>query len=124
MSLKIHSVVNGRLVNQEYVWLVTTGSLNLKGYAVVDRTFTASGQLSNEFRHIFVFPDKSIEKDDWIRLYTSAGQYYREKITNGPGYIHNFYWGSAHPVWNNNGGDIASLINYSLINAVPVPAVT
>ena len=124
MSLRIHSVKNGRTANQECVWLVTTEPSNLSGYAVVDRTFTASGHLSNEFRHIFVFPDKNIEKDDWIRLYTSAGQYHKEKITNGLGYIHNFYWGSAHPVWNNNGGDIASLIKYSLVNAVTVPAVT
>jgi hypothetical protein len=64
MSLKIHIIVNGRLASQQYVWLKTTESLNLEGNAVVDRNFTSNGQLSNEFRHIFVFPDKNIEKDD------------------------------------------------------------
>jgi hypothetical protein len=124
MSLKIHSVINGRLVSQEYVWLTATESLNLRGYAIVDRTFNSGGQLSNEFRHIFVFPEKLIDKNDWVRLFTSAGQYSKERISNGSGYIHNFYWGSTHPVWNNNGGDIASLIKYSAVNAVNVPAIT
>lgn len=124
MSLKIHSVVNAKTPQGEHVWLHTTEPVNLKGYAVVDRTFTAEGKVSNEFRHIFVFPNLQIEKDDWVRLYTGTGIYSRTKSSTGTGYIHNFYWESDSCVWNNNGGEIATLIKYTVVNSVTVPAVS
>lgn len=123
MSLKIHSVVNGKTAGQEIVWLNTTEQVNLKGYAVVDRTFNASEQLSNEFRHIFVFPEKIIARTDWVRLYTGVGSYSKHPTSDGKGFIHSFYWGSGECVWNNNGKDIASLIKYQLTNSVVVPSV-
>jgi hypothetical protein len=122
MGLKIHSVVNGKKPQDEYTWLHTDVAVNTKGYAVVDRTFDSTGKVSNEFRHIFVFPDLEIGKDDWIRLYTGTGKYSKVKADTG-GYIHNLYWEADSCVWNNNGGDRASLIKYSPINAVTVPAV-
>jgi hypothetical protein len=123
MSLKIHSVENGKTANEEKVWLNTTEAVNLKGYAVIDRTFASTGQLSNEFRHIFVFPELTIGRTDWVKLYTGKGTYNKERISDGSGYIHNFYWGSSECVWNNSGGDVASLIKYNHVNSVNVPAV-
>ncbi len=123
MSLKIHSVVNGKTVNEEVVWLNTTAIVNLRGYAVVDRTFTETGQLSNEFRHIFVFPNLTIAENDWIRLFTGTGSYSKVLSSDKKSYVHSFYWGSSACVWNNNGGDLASLIKFTHINSVQVPAV-
>ena len=122
MSLKLHSVANGKTPATERVWIQVTESVNLKGYAVVDRTFAATGQLSNEFRHIFIFPDKQVSKGEWVCLTTGTGTYGRKKFSDSDTYYHEFYWGSSGCIWNNNGGDTASLIKYSLVNSVDVPA--
>ena len=118
MSLKIHSIVNGKVPAEEIVWLNTDESVNLLGYAVVDRTFS-NDKLSNEFRHIFVFPNLQVNKGDWVRLYTGNGAYSKSIASNSE-HVHNLFWGSSQCVWNNNRGDVASLIKYTLVNAVVV----
>ncbi|PZR30062.1 MAG: hypothetical protein DI535_00755 [Citrobacter freundii] len=123
MGLKIHGVVNGKTPLSEYIWLTTDQAINLKGYAIVDRTFAADGKISNEFRHIFVFPQLPIEKQDLVRLYTGVGKYSITKRDGQAGVIHNFFWASDTCVWNNNGGDVATLIRYEVINAANVPSV-
>ena len=123
MSLKLHSVVNGKTPNAEYVWAQAAGATNIGGYAVIDRTFEHNSQLSNEFRHIFIFPKLLIADGDWVRLYTGKGVYSKQKIDNKENHIHNFYWGAGTCVWNDNGGDIATLIEIKLVNSVTVPAV-
>jgi hypothetical protein len=123
MSLKLHSVVNGSTPNAEHVWALATGSTNLSGYAIIDRTFDNSTELSNEFRHIFIFPKLQIADGDWVRLYTGKGTYGKQKANGSTAYVHNFYWGSGTCVWNNTGGDIATLLEIKLVNSVIVPAV-
>lgn len=123
MGLKVHSVVNGKTPKEEYAWLQTDEKINLTGYALVDRTFNPKGVVSNEFRHIFIFPDLEIEKSDWVRLYSGEGKYSKVPISDGSGYIHSLYWQAGTCVWNNAGGDTASLIKYGFVNAVTVPAV-
>lgn len=123
MTLKIHSVENGKTVNAEKVWLDVVESTNLTGYALVDRTFTSTGQLSNEFRHIFVFPSLQVAKNDYVCLNSGTGDYKALKNSRG-GMTHFFYWGSGNCVWNNNGGDRATLIKYSVISGMDVQAAT
>jgi len=121
MSLKLESVDNANTPEEEFVWLKATSKISLKGYAIVDRTF-ADEKISNEFRHIFFFPDIEVEKDDWIRLCTGEGTYRKVK-SKSTNYIHYLYWQSAECVWNDNGGDTASLIKYTLVESVKVPPV-
>jgi hypothetical protein len=121
MSFNLHSVVNGTTPENEYVWLQVTEELNIKGYALIDRTFDSDNILSNEFRHIFVFPSLKIGKNDWVRLYTCNGTYSRQKVDGKENFIHNFYWGSTHCIWNNNGQDIATLLKYEKVKSVKVP---
>jgi hypothetical protein len=118
-------VVNASTPQQEYIWLVSDEAVDLWGYAVVDRTFDSNGKVSNEFRHIFVFPPMKVAKGEWVRLYTSASSYKLSSGTvNGRTVnIHNFYWGSQTCVWNDKGGDKASLIRWNLVNDVTVPPV-
>lgn len=124
MSLTLHSVVNGPTPNEEWAWLLATAETTLKGYALVDRTFDTAGVVTNEFRHIFIFPDLKVKKDDWVRLYTGPGKYSKDPIKDKPNiHIHNLYWGSDICVYNDKGGDTASLIKYSLVKSVAVPAV-
>ncbi|MFH6957323.1 hypothetical protein ACHRV1_07950 [Flavobacterium aquidurense] len=94
----------------------------MKGYAIVDRTFDSNEKVSNEFRHIFIFPNLEVEKSEWVRLCTGNGTYEKVKSKSGV-FIHKLFWNSNECVWNNNGGDTATLINYTSIKSVTVPAV-
>ena len=124
MALRIYAVVNGRTASEEFVWLNTDEEVNLFPYAVVDRTFLPNGEVSNEFRHIFVFPNLKIGKGDYVSLCTGKGKYEKVSLAASPGcYIHKLYWGAGECVWNNNGGDTASLIKYVMASSVKVPAV-
>lgn len=125
MSLKIHSVENANDPSKEFVRLLATEKVNLKGYAIVDRTFEQDGSLSNEFRHIYVFPKLELKKDDWVRLYTGIGKYHTHKNSkNENETVHNLYWQSEKCVWNNNGGDTATLIKYTVEGSKVVPAIS
>ncbi|MDR6761827.1 hypothetical protein J2Y38_002036 [Flavobacterium sp. 2755] len=122
MSVNLHSVDNAEKPQSEFVWIEATAKTNMKGYALVDRTFNSSDKVSNEFRHIFIFPDLEVEKGEWIRICTGNGKYEKVKSTSGA-YVHKLFWNSSECVWNNNGGDTATLIKYSVIKSVKVAAV-
>lgn len=51
MSLKLIRVDNSKIPQKERVVLRAAQEVDLKGYAVVDRTFDPKGKVSNEFRH-------------------------------------------------------------------------
>jgi hypothetical protein len=124
MALNLHSVVNASKPIEEIVWLEVTADINLAGHAIIDRTFNLDGKVTNEFRHIFMFPNLDVKKDDWIRVFTGRGSYSKIKIDKKPNnYIHNLYWGSDICVYNDNGGDTVSLIRYTGIKSVTVPAI-
>ncbi|MCD9017518.1 hypothetical protein [Parachryseolinea silvisoli] len=124
MSLTLHSVVNGTTPQAEFVWIRVDVDVNTRGYALVDRTLTADGQVSNEFRHIFVFPNLAVRRGDWIRLFTGTGNFSRNEADGSPGnFIYNLYWGANACVYNNRGGDIVTLLRYTTINQVTVPSV-
>jgi len=123
MSLKIIAVVNGKTASEEYVRIQAQADTNAQGYAVVDRTFDQDGTLSNEFRHIYVFHKFDVKKFDWVRLHTGPGTYSTAQNKEKTVTTHHVYWGAKECVWNNNGGDKASLIRYTIVNIVDVPAV-
>jgi hypothetical protein len=121
MAFEISRVENGDTPNTEKVRLKATTALNTKGFALVDKTFDAAGNLSNEFRHIYIFPDLQLEKNEVVILYTGTGTNGKKKYGNVDEYYQALYWGSDHCVWN-NGGDTATLINYIVADTKPVPA--
>ena len=122
MSLKIHSVVNASIPAEEFVRLHTTTKMNLKGYALVDRTFDTDGKVSNEFRHIYIFPDLDINPKEWVRLYTGPGKN-RSGENDAKEKVHFLYWNAKECVWNDQGGDTATLINYTAVDSKVVPPV-
>lgn len=122
MDLSIIAVVNSNKPAGEYVRLKAQADVNLGEYAVIDRTFGPTEKTSNEFRHIFAFPTKAVKKGEYVRLHTGSGDYEREVLTNGA-VIHHFYWKSKSCVWNDKGGDVATLFRYSVIDSEVVPAV-
>lgn len=124
MALNLHSVVNASKPSEEIVWLEVTADMNIAGYAIIDRTFNLEGNITNEFRHIFLFPNLGVKKGDWIRLITGRGSYTKTPIEKKPNsYIHSLYWGSDICVYNDNGGDTVSLIRYTGIKSEIVQAI-
>ncbi|UPT69925.1 MAG: hypothetical protein M0D53_12395 [Flavobacterium sp. JAD_PAG50586_2] len=126
MSLRINSVVNASEPNKEFVRLVSTTNLNLKGYALVDRTFDEDGEISNEFRHIYIFPDLDITPTDIVVLFTGnpvGNTPAVVKRENNSGNIYKLYWQSESCVWNDEGGDTATLIKYTVQHSKVVPAI-
>ena len=122
MSLKIYSVVNASKPLDEIVRLRTSEKINLKGYALVDRTFNSDGSVSNEFRHIYVFPDLVLNPNEWVRVHTGKGKD-RVGKNDKDEVVHFLYWNADECVWNDKGGDIVTLIQYSIKSNLKVPPV-
>lgn len=110
MPFKFVKAKNASSPAKEYVVLKATGDRNnLQGYAVVDKTFRPDGSQSNTFRHIFIFPNKEVNKGEYVVLWSGRGQA-MQNVQSGSVY-HHFFWNSDTCVWNNS-GDQASLIRY------------
>ena len=121
-TFEIKSVINGSKPVEELVILAATGDINTKGFALVDRTFDENGNISNEFRHIFVFPSLDVKAGERVVVCTAKGKNGPQTLDGGEK-IHALYWGSDECVWNDNGGESASLINFVPVNTVVVPPV-
>lgn len=114
MALTIVKIHKGQDVNSELVLLKASTDLNLKGYAIFDRTFDGNGNETDIFRHIYFFPDLDVEEGDLISLRTGIGNY--ELTENNKGTpVHRLYWGSEESVWNDE-GDTATLIRYQVVD--------
>lgn len=99
MSLKINKLGKNGDASQEYLLLEATEDLNLQDYAVVDRTFDETGNVSNVFRHTYRFPAKPVKKGEFVSLRTGKGKDELTALNNGKP-LHRFYWGSDAAVWN------------------------
>lgn len=120
MSISLHSVINSDKPEKEFVWLIVKEKTKLGGYAIVDRTFDENEKVSNEFRHIFIFPNIEVEKGDLVRLWTGEGTYKKNRREKEPGNIHELYWQSGKCVWNDKSRDTATLIKFSVEGKVKV----
>lgn len=120
MIWKVENPKEGK-PEEEYVQIVVLEGTLLSGYALVDRTFDEEDALSNEFRHIFIFPKINVDAGDSIYLYTGKGRNKSFTNANSPT-THILYWDAGHCVWNNLGGDRATIIRYRVQASEEVPA--
>lgn len=107
MTIGIKEVVD-KNSDKECLILQAFEDGNLKNYAVVDYTFDADGDVSNKQRHIYVFKELEVKKDDTIYLYTGKPPQVK-RFT--PPHAYTLYWGLDHQVWN-DGADKATVIEY------------
>lgn len=124
MALKLINAQNGSKPNQEWVVLKVTAPFKTKGYAVVDRTFDEEGRLSNEFRHIYILPDLNIQEEMNIYIHTGKGTDGIATYPKTGNKYYNLYWGSDTCIWNDKGGDTATLISFVVVNSIKVPTIT
>lgn len=110
MKLKIHSVEGKGDLNKECIWISVLEDINdLNYYMISDTTYSNEHDVSNELRHLYWFPKKSVKKGDWILLMTKDGA--NTSLPNkSHTTTHNFYWKLGKTVWN-KGGDTAVLFH-------------
>lgn len=122
MSLKIEAVENASTPNGERIRIRASVKMNVKGYAIVDRTFDVVGNVSNEFRHFYALPDVTLEKNQELILFTGKGKNGLTEYDKSEKVFYACYWGSGDCVWNDQGGDTATLIKYDVVDSEPVGA--
>jgi hypothetical protein len=121
-TFEIQEVINSSKPENEFVILAAKGDFNTKGFALVDRTFDEEGRLSNEFRHTYVFPEVQLKAGERIVVCTGEGEDGPKNLPNGTKF-HALYWGAKDCVWNDKGGDTATLISFAVVNSKVVPPV-
>lgn len=79
----------------ERLLLKAVRDCSLYGYVILDNVYDDSGELSNAFRHVFVFPKDEVKKDEYIRVWTKKGQPHISQSTFNmqPAVYHNYYRG-------------------------------
>jgi len=123
IPFKITEINNSSEAKNEYIRLKASIGVNTKDYALVDRTFEENGNLSNEFRHIFVFPDILLKPNEEVIVCTGTGTNGKGKYKTGNEEYHRLYWGAKACIMNDKGGDRITLIRYSVESSMAVPAV-
>ena len=123
MPFKIISVKNGESPEKEYVYLKATTPVNTKNYALVDFTFDGEGNMTNEFRHIYVFPEIELATGEHVVLCSGNGIDEIKQFKNTEIDYVALHWGVKSCVWNDNGGDKATLIKFDIVNSKDVSAV-
>lgn len=116
MKIKIHSIEESGNLEKECVWLdILEDVSDLGHYMVCDTTYADDSHISNELRHTFWFPPKSVRKGDWIALRTKDGKNATAPNVRG-GTTHTFYWNLGRTIWNKD-GDCAVLFELSTWNS-------
>ena len=121
MDLRVVRVSDQGDEKKEYVSLQAKEDCNLEGYIIFDETFNNNGSASNKHRHIFIFPNWKVKKNEYIFLFTHSGEHKRgETIAKTSASF--FYWGLKSPVWNEE-GDKVHLVQVKNASNFKVPIV-
>lgn len=102
MKLKVLSVENKGNLEKETVWLDVLEDAAIHYYLLCDTTYTDDDHISNELRHTYWFPTKSVKKGDYIALHTKDGKN-TEGANNRNSTTHHFYWKLGKTIWNKDG---------------------
>ncbi len=114
-ALSIHSAEHKGELDKECLWLEVHEDIpSLSYYSVCDTTYTDDDHISNELRHVYWFPKKSVKKGDWLLLYTKVGKS-SSSVNNHKTTTHTFYWQLGRTVWNKD-GDAAMLFKHETWN--------
>lgn len=103
MKIKIHSIDGKGDLEREVVWIkVVQDVSDLTYYMVCDTTYTDDNHISNELRHVYWFPKKAVQAEDWIALRTKEGKNGAAKNNSGTS-TYTFYWNLSRTIWNKSG---------------------
>lgn len=110
MHLQVLKVRDAGDLDNERIILKAIKACEISWYILFDNTYDEEGNLSNLWRHMYIFPKKQLKAGDFIWLYTKAGKdSSRGNNSNTTTYL--LFWGLDETIWN-KGNDKAYLIKY------------
>ncbi len=99
MDIEIKYVKDAGDLRNERIILKALKEVQIGEYMISDTTYTEDGQISNLIRHIYWIPDKVVQANDLIVIYTKEGRF-SEKINKSGVVTHFFYWSLNRTIWN------------------------
>lgn len=112
MDIQILKVKDAGKIEDERIILKVERDCNINWYLLFDNTFDEAGNLSNLWRHLYIFPNIEVKAGDFIWLYTKCGtNSNRPNDSNTTTYL--LYWGLQNTIWNSGGEhEVAHLVKY------------
>lgn len=112
MDILIIKVKDAGNIESERIILKVERDCNINWYLLFDNTFDEKGNLTNLWRHLYIFPNLEVKSGDFIWLYTKSGtNSYRSNDSNTTTYL--LYWGLQNTIWNSGGeNEVAHLVKY------------
>lgn len=99
MKVQIRGIRDAGVVDQERLVLKVTDDADIGNHAVFATDLTTEGQVSNQVKNAYWFPDKKVRAGDLVVLYSKSGTALEKKNKNGST-SHFFYWDLNKVVWN------------------------
>lgn len=101
MNIKIVGIKNRGNLKKERIIIKALSNLDLGYYIVFLTKMTGEKSFSSEPKKVFWFPDKEINKDDLIVLYSKKGKKSIKENESG-NTTHFFYWNLENPVFEDD----------------------
>lgn len=112
MQVRIKRIDRGNLETEKVV-IEVLDDCNMGRFLLFDTTYDEKGIESDRNRHMYLFSDLRVQKDDFVVLYTR-----KFRTSDLPSFqnkrgttTYNLYWNLDTTVWNNQ-GDSAYLVHY------------
>ncbi len=112
MDVKILQVVDVGKLNDERIILKVQNNIDIGKYAVFKTGVNLSNNkkiINNMIHHAYWFPDKQVNYNDKVVLYTKAGITSERKNDDGTT-TYFFYWGLSSPIWSGDNGAVLASI--------------
>lgn len=110
MHLEILRVRDAGDLENERIVLKANQVCEISWYILLDNTYDEYGNLSNLWRHVYVFPKIKVKAGDFIWLYSKKGEN-SSRGNKSNTTTHLLYWGLDETIWNKE-KDAAHLIKY------------
>ena len=98
MKLAIQSVADKGNPEKERLILKVSADTDIGDYVLIQAEFH-NGSVHTNVYNTYWFPDKKIETDDTVVLYTKTGRD-SDKESGSRKRVHFFYWGVSDPIWS------------------------
>ena len=97
MTMKIQSIAEKGNLEKERVVIRVVKPIDAGEYLLLCTGFS-NGSVNTGVVATFWFPDKEVNTDDLVVVYTKSGNP-SEKQLDGGRKAHFFYWGRSNPLW-------------------------
>lgn len=102
LELKLHSVINRGIPNQERVAIYIEENTNMGQYGVMIGHASVNNTALPYQDNLFWFGDGGVNKGDWIFLYTGKGTPKTDVLETGTGNIYSVHWGRESTIFANS----------------------